>query len=196
MKYTKLLTFLISIQIVSGQHFNDPKLQELIEAEFAFIKMPKEKNTRDAFIFFLADDGVTSAPGQGPRIGKKYLEEQTPNEGWLNWEPVYSDIAASGDFGFNTGPWEFRQKRTDEKPVAFGQFVSMWKKNDQGEWKVAIDIGISHGAPKSKHALATSSIKLNPQTSNTAVDDKNWKIVLDLTKMELCYLKNEYGLPF
>jgi ketosteroid isomerase-like protein len=56
-------------------------------------------------------------------------------------------MAASGDFGFNTGPWEFRQQLSDEKPTAFGQFLSVWKKESSGEWKVALDMGISHGQP-------------------------------------------------
>ena len=174
-----LLFILISAGLVHAQEFSDKNLQSLADAERAFSRMAKEKNNRDAFIAFLADDAVTSAPGQGPRIGKKYLEEQPPNESWLYWEPVYSDIAASGDFGFNTGPWEFRQKQTDEKPVAFGEFVSIWKKNAQGEWKVAIDIGIGHGAPKNKPALlSTSSIRLKPSASKT-VADKNEVFTLE-----------------
>jgi ketosteroid isomerase-like protein len=130
---------------LSAQEFKNADLQSLSNAERAFSAMAKEKNTRDAFLFYFADSAVSSVPGQGPRIGKKYLEEQQPNESWLYWYPVYSDISSSGDFGFNTGPWEFRQKKTDEKPVAFGEFVSMWKTNANGEWKVAVDIGIGHG---------------------------------------------------
>jgi ketosteroid isomerase-like protein len=130
---------------LSAQEFKDTDLQGLANAERSFSAMAKEKNTRDAFLFYFADSAVSSAPGEGPRVGKKHLEAQQPNETWLYWYPVYSDISASGDFGFNTGPWEFRQKKTDEKPVAFGEFVSMWKKNANGEWRVAVDIGIGHG---------------------------------------------------
>lgn len=162
MKYVlKTCIFLLTgIGLCDAQEFSDPDLQSLVNAERAFSQMAKEKNTRDAFIAYFNDDVVTSAPGQGPRKGKKHLEEQTPNESWLHWYPVFSDIAASGDFGYNTGPWEFRQKRTDENPVAFGEFVSIWKKNAQGEWKVAVDIGIGHAAPKGKPSLTTSAVKL------------------------------------
>lgn len=175
MKYVlkTCIFLLIGIGICHAQEFSDQDLQSLVNAERAFSQMAKEKNTRDAFITFFNDDVITSAPGNGPRKGKKYLEEQAPNEGWLHWYPVYSDIAASGDFGYNTGPWEFRAKRTDETPVAFGEFVSIWKKNAQGEWKVAVDIGISHGAPKSTPSLATSAIRLKPskRASKTGKDE-------------------------
>src|SRR5690349_728620 len=133
---------LVALAVVSRAQTNvDPNLKSLIDAEWSFINVAKEKNTRDAFIESLADDAVTF--GQDIQKGKDYLKAQQPNESWLYWQPVYSVIAASGDFGFNTGPWEFRAKRTDEKPVAFGQFVTVWKKVN-GEWKAAIDIGISH----------------------------------------------------
>jgi ketosteroid isomerase-like protein len=150
----------------NAQTIADPKLKELVDAEWAFINTAKEKNTRDAFIASLADDAVTF--GQEIQKGKEYLVIQQPNESWLYWEPVYSVIAASGDFGFNTGPWEFRQKKTDEKAVAFGQFVTVWKKVN-GAWKAAIDIGISHSAPAGKEIWRTSSVKSTPSRS---VEDK------------------------
>jgi ketosteroid isomerase-like protein len=154
-----------------AQKINNADIQSLVEAERAFAAMAKEKNTREAFLFFLADDAVTSAPGLGPRIGKKHLEEQEPNEGYLHWYPVFSDIASSRDFGYNTGPWEFREKRSDEKPVAFGEFVSVWEKNAQGEWKVAIDIGIGHGEPAAEAPpLTTSRNKLQGGKKHTSAE--------------------------
>jgi ketosteroid isomerase-like protein len=146
----------------SAQTTADSNLKGLVDAEWAFINTAKEKNTRDAFIASLADDAITF--GQDIQKGKEYLKTQQPNESWLYWEPVYSVIAASGDFGFNTGPWEFRQKKTDEKAVAFGQFVTVWKKIN-GVWKAAIDIGISHGAPAGKEIWRTSSVKSAPSKS-------------------------------
>lgn len=175
MKYVlkTCMFLLLGIGLCHAQEFSDKDLQSLVDAERTFSRMAKEKNTRDAFIAFFNDDVITSAPGKGPIKGKKHLEEQPPNETWLYWYPVYSDIAASGDFGYNTGPWEFRPKRTDETPVAFGEFVSIWKKNAQGEWKVAVDIGISHKAPKATPSLATSAVRLksSKRASKTGKDE-------------------------
>jgi ketosteroid isomerase-like protein len=161
MKY--FFVFLCSFAIAAHSQIADSALQSLVNAERAFISAAKEKNTRDAFIEFLADDAVTF--GKNPIIGTQHLKNQQPNESWLYWDPVYSDIAASGDFGFNTGPWEFRNKRTDEKPVAYGEFVTVWKKVN-GKWKAAIDIGVTHDAPKNKEAWKTSSIRSTDNTKN------------------------------
>jgi ketosteroid isomerase-like protein len=165
---------------LSAQEFKNRDLQSLANVERAFSAMAKEKNTRDAFLFYFADSAVSSAPGEGPRVGKKHLEAQQPNETWLYWYPVYSDISASRDFGFNTGPWEFRQKKTDEKPVAFGEFVSMWKKNARGEWKVAVDIGIGHGpittpvTMLSKSAIPLKKVKVPSSKNDILSAEKNF----------------------
>lgn len=170
-------SFLFILSIVLAQEPSGTNLQSMADAERAFAQMAKEKNTRDAFLHFLTDDAVTSAPGQGPRSGKKHLEQQPVNESWLYWYPVYSDIAASGDFGFNTGPWEFRQKRGDEKPVAFGEFVSIWKKNPQGEWKVAVDIGIVHGPPTDAAVTwTTTAIPLKRKLPQSPVKNESLEI--------------------
>lgn len=121
-----------------------PALREMVDAEKAFIEMAKTQNRRDAFLFFLSDSSITQGP-QGPIKGKARIEAQTVTEDWLFWEVAYSDLASSGDFGFNSGPWYYRPRRTDEKWVAFGEFNSVWKKQPDGSWKNVLDIGISHG---------------------------------------------------
>lgn len=169
-KMTSLVTVLTLALASRAQEFSDSNLQSLVNAERSFAGMAKEKNTRDAFLAFLAEDAITSAPGQGPRTGKQHLQNQQANESWLWWEPEYSDIASSGDFGFNTGPWEFRQNKTDGKAVAYGHFVSIWKKNGEGEWKVAVDIGIGYPGPGEKKSIKTSAIKLSRPKQKQAVD--------------------------
>jgi ketosteroid isomerase-like protein len=46
--------------------------------------------------------------------------------------------------GFTTGPWELKADRSDEKPSAYGHFVTVWKKQPDGTWKFVVDLGISH----------------------------------------------------
>jgi ketosteroid isomerase-like protein len=181
------IIFLIILLLVAErtftQNLKDENLQSLIGAERAFAAMAKEQNTRVAFMSFLADSAVTFSPQ--PRIGKRHWEIQQPNESWLYWEPVYSDIASSGDWGVNTGPWEFRPTKTTEEPVAFGHFVSVWKKQDDGRWKVLIDIGISHAEPGAKGNLTTSNARLKAQLLkkvNEGVEDAERNFIEELKK--------------
>jgi ketosteroid isomerase-like protein len=128
--------------------FANPNLQAMVDAERAFIEMAKTQNTRDAFLFFLTDSVITAGP-QGLRTGKGHIQNQAVDPGWLNWEVAFCDIASSGEMGYNTGPWEYRAQKTDEKPVAYGEFHSIWKKQPDGTWKNILDIGIRQ-APRPK----------------------------------------------
>jgi len=161
------LGFLLLGTFLSYAQFSNSNLQGMVDTERAFIAMAKEQNTRDAFLFFLSDDAVTAGP-DGPRTGKESIRNQPASTGWLNWEVVYCDLAASGEMGYNTGPWEFRAQKTDEKPVAYGEFHSVWKKQADGTWKNILDIGIRHGEPVAKQRLATSQMPLTPGKHSSA----------------------------
>jgi ketosteroid isomerase-like protein len=115
--------------------------QTLVEMERAFAKAAAAKGTRDAFLEFLADDGVVFQPG--PVNGKKFWSERQPRKGLLSWEPVFADVSRAGDLGYTTGPWEFRPNGPADQPVAFGQYFTIWKKQRDGSWKVVLDRGVS-----------------------------------------------------
>jgi ketosteroid isomerase-like protein len=121
-------------------------LQEMVKTEQAFSKMAEEKNARDAFMTFIADDGLLFRPGAVN--GKKWMLERpvppSDKKPLLAWQPSYAGMAASGDMGFTTGPWEAKSDIKDEKPSGYGHFVTVWKKQSDGSWKFVVDLGISH----------------------------------------------------
>ena len=91
-----------------------------MKTEQAFSKMAEEKNTRDAFLAFIADDGLLFRPGAVN--GKKWMLEHpaprsTDKKPLLAWQPSFAGMSASGDMGFTTGPWEFKADVKDEKPA-------------------------------------------------------------------------------
>ncbi len=121
-------------------------IKEAVETERAFARTSELKGTRDSFLAFIADDGILFRPTAVN--GKKWLLDHptppSPTRSWLNWQPSFGDVAGSGDMAYTTGPWQFRRDIRDEKPIAFGHFVTVWKKQADGKWKFAIDLGISH----------------------------------------------------
>jgi ketosteroid isomerase-like protein len=144
---TSLLIFLLLLSLCSANLFaqkqgqRDQNRQALVEMERAFAKAAAAKGTRDAFIEFLADDGIIFQPG--PVNGKKYWTERQPSKGLLSWEPVFADVSRAGDLGYTTGPWEFRPNGPEDKPVAFGQYFTIWKKQPDGAWKAVLDRGVT-----------------------------------------------------
>ena len=115
----------------------------LIANEHAFAAMAKSQGIRAAFMEWLAPTGVIFAPG--PVIGRKSYEARPATPAGLEWDPDHAVMSASGDMGWTTGPWTFHRDSTDVQPVAYGQFVSVWRKQPDGTWRASIDVGISHG---------------------------------------------------
>jgi ketosteroid isomerase-like protein len=171
----KKILILISTTVCAtwafAQTSSNPDLQAMINTENAFAKMAKDQNRRDAFLFYLGDNVVTFG-GNGPVKGKENLRKQPVPADWLYWEVAYADIAASGDFGYTTGPWEYRGKKSDKKPQAFGEFNSIWKKQADGSWKNILDIGIEHGTPKEPVSLSTHPTVFNPDNNRAKNDSK------------------------
>ena len=136
-------------------------LQSLVETEQAFSQAAMDKSTREAFVQFIADDGILFRP-QAVN-GKQWMRDHplppsdTPQKRpLLAWQPVFADVAQSGELGYTTGPWEYKEDIKDAKPSAYGDFVTLWKKQANGSWKFAVDLGISH--PQSSGPLALWSV--------------------------------------
>jgi ketosteroid isomerase-like protein len=121
-------------------------LSEMVATERAFAKTSEDKGTRDAFMMFIADDGILFRPG--PVMGKRWMQEHpvvaSDKRPLLAWQPIFAEMSAAGDLGYTFGPWEFKSDIKDEKAAAYGHFATIWKKQTDGTWRFAIDLGISH----------------------------------------------------
>ena len=154
----------------------------LVQMEEDFAKAAAEKGARAAFLEFLADDGVVFQPAAVN--GKKYWTERQPRKGLLSWSPAFADVSRAGDLGYTTGPWEFRPNGRDDKPVAFGQYFTIWKKQSDGSWKVALDRGVSTDVPFRSDRIIFPS---DDASSGSA------KINLDASRQELLKLEEQFS---
>src|SRR5687768_2792720 len=137
-------------------------LEDMVKTEQAFSKMAEEKTTREAFMAYIADDGLLFRPGAVN--GKKWmLDHPVPpsdKRPLLAWQPNYAQMAISGDMGFTTGPWEFKGDIKDAKPSGYGHFVTVWKKQGDSSWKWVVDIGISHPQSGGPQTLWHPTVRL------------------------------------
>jgi len=115
---------------------------DLVAAERAFCRASIARGTRGASLEFLANEAVVFRPG--PVNGRQWYLENPPPPGVLTWEPEYEELAASGDLGYTTGPWEYRPDSLGQPPVAFGHYVSIWHRRPPGTFKVVMDFGVTH----------------------------------------------------
>jgi ketosteroid isomerase-like protein len=122
------------------------RLAPVVEAEHAFAQHSIDHGMKDAFLSFAAPDGVVFR--RGPVNAVELWKSRNPAPaGLLTWWPSYADVSRAGDMGWTTGPYEFREKPTDEKPAGTGHFFTVWRRQPDGSWKFVLDLGIEHPAP-------------------------------------------------
>src|SRR5437764_14297369 len=165
-----VLCVLATVLAVSAQKQSErmQNRRALVEMEHAFARAAAEKGTRDAFLEFLADDGIIFQPG--PVNGKQFWQARTPRKGLLSWELIFADVSLAGDMGYTTGPYEFRPNGAGDKPTAFGQYFTIWKKQTDGSWKVALDRGTSNSQPSGPIAPLQFPKDVRPITKKVDVD--------------------------
>lgn len=141
-----IVTFTLAAAL-SAQDSITPELKALADAERAFAQAATVKGIRDSFLEFFADDAVALTPDPAPAKDGLRSRPSVPfSERELLWEPRLGDIAASGELGWLTGPSTFTNKK-ENAPPSYGNYLSIWRKQADGSWKVFIDIGSNAPAP-------------------------------------------------
>jgi ketosteroid isomerase-like protein len=131
-------------------------LDTLVAAERAFSALSVEKGMKEAFLANLAPDAVVFRPA--PVNGVSVWRARTNPAATLIWTPDFAEISGDGDLGVTSGPWEFRPAPERDQPTAYGHFNTVWRRDQDGAWKVAADIGVSH----EKSAIALDAVELSP----------------------------------
>jgi len=103
----------------------------------------------DKFVGFFADGGSIYPPGMPKITGgeaiKKAYTEMTQAPGFaLSWTPTSAEVAASGDIGYTTGTYQSSMGGVKET----GKYVTVWRKQAGGGWKVTDDIFNPNEMPK------------------------------------------------
>jgi len=139
MKY--LITLLIPVLLakaVGGQE--QSPLMQMVNSEKSFAAHARSVGITEAFLKYFDDSAKVFEQGQILN-GKEVWSQRKMDSMELKWYPEFAEVAASGDFGYTTGPTEFRLKKGAEKADHKGYFNSIWRKNNNGEWKVVLDMG-------------------------------------------------------
>lgn len=131
----------------------------LAAAETAFAAQSLREGMRAAFLAWLAPDATLfrDGPVNGPALIAS--RPQPPID--LAWRPVFVEVAASGELGLSTGPSTITSRTDPAAPPRHGQFVSVWRREAGGPWRVRVDLGISHPGP----ALWDAPLEARPTPS-------------------------------
>lgn len=102
----------------------------------------------ERILIFWAEDAVNLFPGGPPAVGEaaitKLVRSMRANADFtLNWHAENVCVAASEDLGYTSGPFEMRVPSGDGSLVSQkGNYLIVWKKDDKGNWKCAVDASV------------------------------------------------------
>ena len=133
--------------LVTAQDDIPRSLRDMADTERAFAQAATVKGVRDAFLEFFADDALALVPAPTSYKERLRARPSVPfSENELRWEPRLGDVAASGELGWLTGPSTFINHK-DKQPPRHGNYLSVWKKQADGSWKVLLDVGSQSPTP-------------------------------------------------
>ena len=133
--------------------------EALLALDREFSTTAKDPNK---FMTYFAPDASAYPPGMpivtGTSAIRDLMTQMTSSPGFsLEWTPMKAEVSAAGDIAYTTGTY----KSTMAGVAETGKYVSVWKKQPDGTWKVKEDFfnADSSGAPPSAHlAVAAESV--------------------------------------
>jgi len=127
----------------------DPSV--LMNADRAFAAAVAEGGS-EAWAAWFAADGAMIQPGVGEIRGRDEILSRMvgldqPGVS-LSWEPLRAEIAESGELGWTTGSYRSVSPGAEgEVTTGQGRYVTIWRRQPDGSWKVVIDLGNPTDAP-------------------------------------------------
>jgi ketosteroid isomerase-like protein len=152
MKKSRLgsITFLAMV-LAACSSAPDPtaEMESLMEADRAFNRATAA-NGAAGWVSSFAEDGVMFRAGElvrgheaiGEMMGPAFAD---PNFS-LTWEPTHAEVSSAADLGYTIGRYESRRVgEAGDTVIGTGSYVSIWRRGDDGAWKVVLDIGSAAG---------------------------------------------------
>lgn len=134
----------------------DPITGEVLATERAFSDYSVTNGRLPAFYRYIDDNGMALGSSGAPQKKenfaaaiadaekKKQAGNLDPGESKLEWQALYSHVAASGDLAYNFGTYLYTATDANGRSsMGRGYFMTVWKKQATGnkDWKFVLDCG-------------------------------------------------------
>jgi ketosteroid isomerase-like protein len=130
--------------LIAVSAFGADSVQTLMKLDEQFCRDFAARGV-DGWMSWFAEDAVVFRP-DGPVIRTKaeatahYRKVFPPGQNSLRWKPLGGMISSASDLGFTYGTWESKGRT--------GKYLTTWKKQKDGSWKIVADIGNPDEPPK------------------------------------------------
>jgi ketosteroid isomerase-like protein len=151
----------------------------LVALEQAFARDVAAHGMRRGFLAHLAPSAILFRPG--PVLGRPLHEAGPETPARLEWEPWHAEMSAGGDLGWTTGPWAFRSDSAQAAVDAHGEYLSVWRRTEAGDWRVVLDGGIAHGPVPIATRPTLHTLAPGPRTGRGPLARREalWKVDAD-----------------
>jgi ketosteroid isomerase-like protein len=127
----------------------NPGKMLLFDLEARFAKDVAARGGK-GFAEWFAADAVLLGNGVAPVRGREAIAKTStwsPQDYQLTWTPTEAIMEPSGDIGYTWSHYEGKSKDAAGNPVlTSGRFVTIWRKQPDGSWKVVLDAGANEPA--------------------------------------------------
>jgi ketosteroid isomerase-like protein len=120
----------------------DEVIAQVRDTDRAFSKMSAEQGMAKAFIEYADENVIRLNPRAYASIGKSDLIKSFEGDkfdGTLTWEPL--KVSVDDKLAYTFGDWKMLINVQGRDTTLYGNYISVWKKQDDGTWKFVIDGG-------------------------------------------------------
>lgn len=102
----------------------------------------------EKIINYWSDDAVYISSGQPTLYGKQNIKEMVAGSSSIpgfsiSWEPISVSVSKSGDMAYMIEKNRLTYNDSIGNPIiTTGRVVTVWRKNNNGEWKNVVDISV------------------------------------------------------
>jgi ketosteroid isomerase-like protein len=174
-QYVWLLAAMASLSAGCGTSVNvEQQRNALLALDGEWSRTTKDINK---FLSYYAADASVYPQGMPIATGSEAIREAFTKmmsmPGFaVQWSATKADVSASGDLGYTAGSYQMSMNNAAGTPVTEkGKYVTVWKKQSGGQWKVTEDIFNADApppppapavAPKSKKTANARSTSKRP----------------------------------
>jgi len=130
--------------------------------EINFSKSVESKNL-ELFKSFVDDDArfVSNRVRRGPEeIGEGWSTFMTDTGPRIKWRPQIVEVLEDGKLALSRGPYRYTEANEEGVDVDYwGTFNSIWRLNDDGEWRVVFDAGSPAAQPPADEVKALLDVE-------------------------------------
>jgi uncharacterized protein (TIGR02246 family) len=132
-------------------------------------------NDMNAFLSYISTSGSMLPPGRpavnGPDAIREWASAMFSAPGFsITWKPATVDVAASADLGYTRGAYELHMPGPNGMPMRDrGKYVTVWRKESDGKWRVVVDMFNSDAPPSATPAMTDTTAA--PDDTTAAPDD-------------------------